>query len=164
MEIRRENTTDFRSIHRLTTDAFESVRVSEGREAVIIDNLRADGDLTLSLVALDDSTLVGHIAFSPVQVGNVTYGWYGLGPISVSPVQQRKGIGSALVKKGLSLLRDGGAEGCALIGDPNYYSRFGFKSDGNLQYQNLPEKLVQWVSFKQQRPEGELVFSPAFNS
>jgi len=163
MEIRSEEPTDISAIHRLTTDAFAQKSFSDGTEPVVIDDLRAAGDLTLSLVALEDKVLVGHIAFSPIRASNVTKGWYGLGPISVLPELQRIGIGSSLIKEGLQILRNLDANGCALIGDPKYYCRFGFESDGNLHYGKVPDEHVQWISFSDQRPTGQLVFCPAFD-
>jgi len=162
MEIRNERPEDTSDIHQLTADAFAPMSFSDGTEPDIIDAMRAAGDLTLSLVAIKDNVLVGHVAFSPVRVGSVTTGWYGLGPVSVQTELQRKGIGSALIKEGLSTLRDMGADGCALIGDPNYYNRFGFESDGNLHYEGVADQHVQWLSFNNKQPAGQLVFSPAF--
>ena len=107
---------------------------------------------------------MGHIAFSPVSIGQHLTGWYGLGPVSVDPEHQRKGIGSALINEGFKKLKERHANGCALIGDPNYYSRFGFLSDGKVQYQDVPGKNVQWISFGEIIPTGELVFCPAFDS
>ncbi len=164
MEIRNEQSGDLPAIFQLTTDAFAPMSFSDGTEPAIIDNLRTSGNLTLSLVAVKDGTLVGHVAFSPVSIGSLTNGWYGLGPISVQPALQRKGIGSALINEGLRILRELGADGCALIGDPDYYSRFGFISDGNVQYESLQSRYVQWISFGDRRPNGVLVFSAAFDS
>ena len=166
MHIREEQPADFPLIHRLTEIAFEPMAFSDGSEPGIIDRLRADGDLKLSLVAEDESEsvdVVGHVAFSAVVIGELTKGWYGLGPVTVHPDHQRKGIGGILIKHGLQMLREFNAEGCALIGDPNYYSRFGFVSDGNVQYEDLPDKYVQWMSFGNAKPNGEIVYPPAFS-
>ena len=164
MEIRSEQPEDRNEIHKLTTDAFAPMSYSDCTESTIIDNLRAAGDLTISLVAIKSDVLVGHVACSPVSIGEFTQTWYGLGPVSVRPDLQRTGIGSALIIEGLRNLEGRGADGCALIGDPNYYRRFGFVSDGSIQYQNLPDEHVQWKSFGERRPEGLLVFSPEFGS
>lgn len=163
VKICRERPEDHLEIHRLTADAFKPMSFSDGTEPDIIDRLRETGDLTLSLVAIENDSLLGHVAFSPVSIGNSTEGWYGLGPVSVKQERQRSGIGSALINEGLRILDSMDALGCALIGDPNYYCRFGFISDGNVHYQNLPDKHVQWKSFGEQRPKGQLVFSPAFD-
>lgn len=163
MQIREEKPADFPLIHRLTEIAFEPMAFSDGSEPGIIDRLRAAGDLKLSLVAEEDSELVGHVAFSAVVIGEFAMGWYGLGPVTVHPDHQRKGIGGVLIKHGLQMLRDKNAEGCALVGDPNYYSRFGFISDGNVQYEDLPSKYVQWMSFGDTKPLGEILYPPAFS-
>ena len=64
-------------------------------EPAIIDALRSDGDLTLSLVASNDGVLVGHVAFPPIPIGEFAHGWYGLGPVSVKPEYQQRGIGTS---------------------------------------------------------------------
>ncbi len=137
---------------------------SNGSEAPIIDRLREDGDLVLSLVAVDGDAIVGHIAFSPVTVGESDAGWYGLGPVSVRPDLQRRGIGSHLVTEGLDRIRKMGAKGCVLVGDPAYYSRFGFRSDGDLTYADVPAEYVQWMAFGTHRARGALKYAPAFES
>ncbi|MFK7995774.1 MAG: GNAT family N-acetyltransferase [Granulosicoccus sp.] len=163
MHIRREQPEDHLLIHQLTAEAFAPMTFSDGTEPDIIDKLRAAGNLSISLVALKNYVLVGHVAFSPVSIGDVADSWYGLGPVSVQPGLQRTGIGSALINDGLRKLENMGAAGCALIGDPNYYCRFGFVSDGSIHYEGLPDKHVQWKSFGKQHPEGFLVFSPEFD-
>jgi len=169
VQIREEKPADHATIHYVTKIAFEPKKFSDGTEPDIIDKLRADGDLTLSLVAENDTGIVGHVAFSPVVIGpdsmgKFTHDWYGLGPIAVHPEEQRKGIGSSLVNQGLQMLRKKDASGCALIGDPKYYSRFGFISDGLVRYGDLPAEHVQWLSFDESQPAGELVFCPAFGA
>jgi len=162
MEIRHEQPSDILGIYQLTADAFAPMAFSDGTEPAVIDALRLAGELTLSLVAIKKHVLVGHIAFSPITVGSSSNNWYGLGPISVLPELQHTGIGSGLIKEGFRMLRDKQAEGCALIGNPNYYSRFGFISDGNVHYKSVPDKNVQWISFNDKRPTGQLEFSAAF--
>lgn len=160
--IRFEKDGDEQAIHRLTVRAFEPMSFSDGTEAAIIDQLRKDGDLTVSLVAVERNQIVGHIAFSPVTIGGRHGGWYGLGPVSVRPDLQKKGIGSKLIREGLAQLKDRGAAGCALIGSPEYYSRFGFKSDGSLTYQDVSSRYVQWLSFGSSSASGLLNFAHAF--
>lgn len=133
MFIRPERPDDKQTIHDLTIAAFEPTPFSDGSEAPIITKLRNDGDLTVSLVAVRGGDIVGHVAFSPVTVGVESDGWYGLGPVSVWPDKQRQGIGSALINEGLAILKANGAKGGVLIGDPAYYGRFGFRSDGNFE-------------------------------
>ena len=159
VHLRAEQHGDEKQIYALTTAAFLPMSYSSGTEAPIVDDLRKDEDLALSLVAIEDHVLVGHIAFSPVTTSAQNLNWYGLGPVSVHPEHQRRGIGAKLINEGLSIIKRRGAAGCALIGDPAYYSRFGFKSDPQLRYKNLDTKLVQYLAFGDEAPEGGLSFA-----
>ena len=155
---------DESAIRELTERAFAPIPFSDGSEPDIPRRLRADGDLTHSIVMRRDGAIVGHAAFSPVRVENDHRpGWFGLGPVSVEPDCQRVGIGSALIEEGLRRLRSDGARGCVLIGDPAYYSRFGFRS-GGIMHGTVPSQYVQWLSFSDDVPSGEVTFAPAFGA
>lgn len=123
--IRDEAPADVASIHALNATAFETEA-----EALLVDALRANGRLTLSLVAVEDSGVVGHIAFSPVTItrpdGSVVRGT-GLGPMAVMGWRQGSGIGTRLVRAGLDRLRAAGHPFCVVVGHPEYYPRFGFQ-------------------------------------
>ena len=148
----------------LTEIAFQPVELSDGSEPHIIDRLRRDGDLSLSLVAIEQNAhIVGHVAFSPVAIADAEGKWYGLGPISVHPDFQGLGIGSKLLQTGLERLKEMKATGCVVIGDPEWYQRFGFKSHGTLLYGEVPSKYVQWISFTHVKPKGEVRYSPGFD-
>lgn len=162
MKIRDEKKQDVKAIYELTKAAFAPIDMSDGSEPDIIDRLRKDGDLTVSLVALKGNEIVGHIAFSPVTISDQRGYWFGLGPISVQPSQQRAGIGRQLIESGLERIRSLGADGCVLLGDPSYYGRFGFQSHGDLIYGSVPTEYVQSLSFGKERAVGELHYSPAF--
>lgn len=163
MYIRPEHPSDIAKIYELTTVAFAPMPFSYGTEADIINSLRDRNELVLSLVAVDGDEVVGHIAFSCITINGHHKGWHGLGPVSVTPTKQRQSIGSQLIYEGLDRLRMQGAAGCTLVGDPKYYNRFGFKSDGKLTYQNIPVEYVQWLSFGKQSVSGVLEFSSAFS-
>ena len=162
MIIRPEQSGDENAIHNLTLQAFEPMPFSNGSEAPIVDQLREGGDLVVSLVAVQDNEIIGHITFSPVTINGVNGGWYGLGPVSVRPQFQKQGVGGQLIKEGLSKIKYIGATGCALIGNPSYYERFGFQSDGNLKYAEVPLPIVQWLSFGEEKANGILKFASAF--
>jgi putative acetyltransferase len=122
-EIREERPGDIASIHAVNTRAF-----GRDREAKIVDALRSNNAVSLSLVAIRDHKLIGHIMYSPVTVGGATGA--GLAPLAVLPEHQRRGIGSELVRAGNQRLE---AEGCrfiVVIGHPSFYPRFGFKPAG----------------------------------
>jgi len=123
--IREEAPNDANPIYALNAAAFET-----DAEARLVMALRAHGRLTLSLVAVQDSMVVGHVAFSPVTVsrpdGSVLAG-IGLGPMAVAPSHQGHGIGKRLARIGLERLRAAGHPFCVVLGHPNFYPRFGFK-------------------------------------
>lgn len=96
MIIRRETPQDIDAIYRLTADAFAPLAMSDGSEPDIINGLRDNGALRVSLVAEEDGKIVGHGALSPVTIKGHS-NWFGLGPIAVHPERQKQGIGSALM-------------------------------------------------------------------
>ncbi|UCE47563.1 MAG: N-acetyltransferase [Phycisphaerales bacterium] len=100
----------------------------QSNEADLVDALRHRGALTLSLVAIRENEVVGHILFSPVTVESAgsSFNAIGLGPMAVLPPYQRKGIGSQLVRIGLEQCRQAGHEIVVVLGYPDFYSRFGF--------------------------------------
>jgi putative acetyltransferase len=97
-------------------------------EAILVDAIRNRGAITLSLVAALNSSILGHILFSPVTI--VTNSSHlsicGLGPIGVLPENQRQGIGSKLINGGLEKCRTQGMKGVVVLGQPEYYTRFHF--------------------------------------
>ena len=148
MLIRAERPGDAVVIAALTTAAFADAQHSSGTEAAIVDGLRAAGVLSLSLVAEDEAgNIIGHIAFSPVEITSegeaIAPNWYGLGPVSVAPERQGQGIGGALIHEGLMQLEKMGAAGCVLLGDPGYYSRFGFIANAGPIYPGPPPEYFQ---------------------
>ena len=162
MNIRKETTSDIEAITEVTIAAFKTVPISNHTEQFIIKALRAAGALTLSLVAEFDGRVVGHIAFSPVIISDGTKDWYGLGPVSVLPDYQKQGIGKSLINEGLSLLKDMGGQGCALVGDPNYYIRFGFKNYPQLVHEGIPQEVFLALPFNEKIPQGIVVFHEGF--
>ncbi len=162
MKLRNEIPGDETAIHELTKIAFAPIERSDGSEPMIIDRRRKNSDLTLSLVVLDHNQIVGHIAFSPVTVSESSGVWFGLGPVSVHPEQQRAGIGRQLVETGLQRLRSLDAAGCVLLGDPAYYERFGFSSSCDLTFGEVPVEYVLALSFGPEKAKGEIKYASAF--
>ena len=164
IEIRKEQTADIDGIRALTHAAFEPMPFSDNTEPQVIDALRTAGELSLSLVAVKGNSLLGQVCFSRVSINGETLGWYGLGPVAVWPEFQGQGIGGALIRAGLEHLKQVKARGCALIGDPGYYERFGFISDAQVTYRDVESKYVQYLLFEGPAPQGELVFSDCFDA
>ena len=144
--------------------AFQDAPHTENTEQFIVKALREANALTVSLVAEDFNMVVGHVAISPVTISDGTTNWYGLGPISVSPARQNQGIGCELMKKALSELRKLGAAGCVLLGDPSYYSRFGFKPEPGIELPDVPPEYFQVLSFTSTMPHGFVTYHEAFNA
>ena len=162
-QIKEESPAHYAAIRHVTQAAFAPMSFSSGTEAKIIETLRTEGDLSLSLVAMGQECLLGHCAFSPVKITGTAGNWYALGPIAVRPSNQRKGLGRALITEGLSRLKTQGAQGCVVIGSPQIYSRFGFHSDGQLISGALDRALVQRIIFQGSAPFGHVSFAPAFD-
>jgi putative acetyltransferase len=161
--IRSENSADVAAIEEVTIAAFKDRWYSDQTEHLIVDRLREAGAMSVSLVAEIDGRVVGHVAFSVVTIDGEDKGWFGLGPVSVSPEVQKLGIGSKLIREGLSQIKGKGAKGCVLEGDPEYYQRFGFKSHPDLFYEGTPDpKYFMALPFYENMPKGKVEFHQAF--
>lgn len=162
MEIRKEKSCDIESISFVTREAFKNIEISQKTEEYIIKALRDSGALAISLVAEMEDKVIGHIAFSPVEISDNSANWYGLGPISVLPEYQQKGIGTKLMNEGLARLKEAGGEGCILVGDPNYYKRFGFENKKQITFEGVPEEVFMCLSFSENYPAGKAKFHEGF--
>ena len=119
--IRTERPEDVADIRRVNLSAFES-----GAEADLVDALRQQAQPCVSLVAIGDATVVGHILFSPVTLSSAPgLPIMGLAPMAVVPERQRQGVGTALAHAGLEECRRLGAVAIVVLGHPAYYPRFG---------------------------------------
>ena len=118
MDIRPEAPGDAETIHALVAEAF-----GQALEADLIDRLREDGDVAISLVAVDDGDIVGHVLFSPM---TAPFRALGLGPVAVLPARERTGIARRLIVEGVALARGAGWQGVFVLGEPAFYRRFGF--------------------------------------
>lgn len=160
--IRDEQPRDCAHIHAVTAAAFADMPFSDGDEPELVNHLRADAALTVSLVAEQADEIVGHIAFSPVRIGTSEETWFGLGPVSVVPALQSQGIGSALIRAGLGRIASLGAHGCVLLGHREYYRRFGFVHDPALTFAGSVNPAFQRLVLHGAAPVGEAQFHPAF--
>lgn len=162
MIIRQEQERDYEAISQVTAAAFASMEHSSGTEVAIIKALRDAGALTISLVAADGDAIIGHIAFSPVTINGEDGSWFGLGPVSVQPDRQGRGVGDALIRQGLHELQKQGAAGCVVLGDPAFYRRFGFENDPDLKYTQAPPEYFMQVTFNGSVPVGQVEYHGAF--
>ncbi|ATO18595.1 GNAT family N-acetyltransferase [Acinetobacter sp. LoGeW2-3] len=164
IQIRDEQKTDLQAIENLTKQAFLNAEHSSHTEHFIVNRLRNHGQLMVSRVAVENGIIVGHVAISPVTISSGARGWYGLGPISVLPEKQGMGIGSLLIHAALERLKQFDAQGCVVLGDPNYYSRFGFQTYPELYLADVPPAYFQAIAFHEPIPRGEVVYQEAFNA
>lgn len=161
MIIRGETAGDVAAIRQVICSAFGC-----DDEADLVDRLRADGDLILSLVAEQDGRILGHVAFSRLSITNDSHVTPGvsLAPVAVLPEMQRKGAGRALIEAGHDQLRRAGESVVFVLGDPAYYSRFGYSIEGASAFDCVyAGPYFQWLRLSPQAPAaGVIAYAPAF--
>lgn len=160
--IRNENPADVPAIEAVTISAFLNAPHSAHTEQFIVRALRESGQLMVSLVAVAEENVIGHVAASPVSISEGTPGWCGIGPISVLPPYQGRGVGARLMLEALRILREKGAAGCVVLGEPAYYGRFGFQADPALVFPGAPPEYFQALSFGSSTPRGAVSYHAAF--
>jgi putative acetyltransferase len=162
--IRSEAPADHLAITAVTVAAFQDAPHTDHNEQFIVAALREAGALTLSLVAEVDTAVVGHVAVSPVSIGSGADGWFGVGPVSVTPSWQGKGVGSQLMRHARDMLTAKGASGWVVLGDPSYYQRFGFKNEPGLVLLGVPPEYFMAASFGRTLPSGIVAYHSAFEA
>ena len=134
MKIRPERAEDAAAIRAILVSAFAA-----SAEAELVERLRCDGDLALALVADQDGELCGYVAFPKLVVedaGRISDA-IGLAPVAVMPDRQRLGVGGALIREGHRLLAERGASLIFVLGDPDYYARFGYNLDAAAPFESI---------------------------
>lgn len=125
--MRQERVEDRQQVHDLLVEAF-----GQKDEAELVENLRKCEEFVpeLSIVGVEDDKVIGHILFTPLKVEGEkgTFDALALAPLAVHPNHQKVGIGSSLVEHGLEECRRLGHRMVVVLGDPNYYRRFGFRT------------------------------------
>lgn len=164
LTIRPEAPSDIPIIHRIVEAAFANAPRTSHTEHYIVSALRRAGALSVSLVAEHGGSLVGHVALSPVTTTAEDEHWYGLGPISVLPERQGKGIGAELLRAALTQLQAIGAAGCVVLGEPSYYSRFGFCPEPGLVLKGVSPKHFLAISFTPKIASGEVSYHESFGA
>ena len=168
LTIRPEKSSDYAVIYDITKRAFAPMPFSGGDEQDLIDLLRNNDALEISLVAQIGAEIVGHIAFSKASPENEAQadigGYYALGPIAVEPELQRSGIGSALIDAGIDILRMRNVACCILVGNTEYYQRFGFMKAPHLCPANEPAEHYMILPLALKNIDSIIGFHPLFHS
>lgn len=133
-------------------------------EHLIVYKLRQQNALTLSLIATENNSIIGHLAFSPITIEGMNKGWFVLAPVSVLPDHQNKCIGSQLIEEGLKLLKEQNANGCVVLGEPNFYTRFGFEQQSSLVLEGVSQEYFMAKTLNADAiPTGKVELHSAFN-
>ncbi len=154
--------TDRGGIRQVLTTAFPAVD-----EADLVEQLRRDGDMAVELVAVEDGRIVGQIGFSRMKVvaDGAPVPALGLAPVALLPSHQRHGIGGRLIQSGLAAANGRGIALVFVLGDPDYYGRFGFRLEAAAPFASPyagPHFMAQWLSSPRSPAEGRADYAPAF--
>ena len=161
--IRHETPADILGVRAVNAAAFEA-----GVEAALVDALRENGKFTLSLVACIEGELVGHILFTDIEMepGGAEACILGLAPMAVLPAWQGRGIGSAMVRRGLEDCRELGYRGIVVLGHPAFYPRFGFtpaSRHGISCIYDAPDEAFMALALGDEAlPKGRALYQPEF--
>jgi putative acetyltransferase len=159
MNIRDENSHDWTAVYQVVTSAF-----GQSAEAKLVGELREAGDCVISLVAEEDGQVVGHVLLSRM---DAPFPALALAPVSVTPKKQRSGIGSALIKSAVDRARSEGWLAIFVLGDPNYYQRFGFDRAAAAGFTSVyagRHFMVLKLSSSLPATTGEVRHAPAFSA
>ncbi|WAT16984.1 N-acetyltransferase [Aurantiacibacter sp. MUD11] len=160
--IREEQAGDEPAIRALVERAFAGHPYSDGDEAEVIDRLRRDGELLLSLVAEQDGEIIGQVTYSEARLSNGETGWMVVGPVAVAPARQGEGVGRALMEAGEAAMKERGARGITVLGDPALYARFGYRQGTPMTLAGELGEYLQVKSFGAPIPAAAISYAPAF--
>lgn len=159
MQIRNERPQDRQAVYRVVLSAF-----GQSNEAELVEKLREAGDIIISLVAEEDSQVVGHVLLSRM---GAPFPALALAPMSVVPARQRCGIGSALIAAAVKCARSKGWAAIFVLGDPDYYERFNFDREAAAHFKSPysgPHFMMLKLSPSLPATTGEIHHAPAFTA
>jgi putative acetyltransferase len=157
LAVRDESVRDWTAVYQVIFSAF-----GQSAEAELVEKLRSTGSSVISLVAEEDGQIVGHVLLSRM---DAPFPALALAPVSVIPARQRCGVGSALIERAVDRARGAGWAAIFVLGDPDYYERFGFDRDaaaGLTSPYAGPHFMVLSLLPSLPAKSGELRHAPAF--
>ena len=159
--IRNEEEKDIQQVREIVRSTFPTEA-----ESKLVDALRESGKAVISLVAVNNEEVLGHILFSPVSTtppGEAK--GIGLAPVAVKPEYQSRGIGSQLIREGLRLCKQQHYDYCVVLGSPEYYGRFGFEKASGFDLQNEygVEDEFMVIFFSESRARGLIKYELEFS-
>lgn len=147
------------AVRRLHLDAFPA-----SAEADLVERLRRDGDAIISLVAIEDGRVVGHVMFSRMEA---PFKALGLAPLAVATDKRVQGIAARLIQEGIERAQEEGWQGIFVLGDPSYYQRFGFSAQAaagfDCRYAG-PHLMLLALGNHLSSRTGRVDYAPAFSS
>ncbi len=159
--MRQEDPTDASQIRDLLEASFPGYL-----EATLVNRLRSDGDIDLSLVAEDQGVVIGYIAFSRLMIegGHQPFHAAALAPLAVYPEYQQQGVATRLAREGHACLAAMGITLSVVLGEPSFYSRFGYSNRRAAHFESeYQSPYLMALSFGAAPWEGRLVYPAAFN-
>ena len=167
IQLRSERSGDRALISRIVRRAFWEAPHTGHNEVAVVLGLRQAGALSLSLLLEAEGQAVGYVAVSPVTLSDGSPGWYGIGPVAILPEWQRQGLGSTLMEKVLEALSSSSsldARGVVLLGDPAFYTRFGFRPVPGLTLPGFPEAYFMARVLRGEIPSATVAYHAAFEA
>ena len=162
--IRAEQPGDELAIRHVLLTAFATAQ-----EAELVDRLRSNARLSISLIAECNNSIIGQIAFNPVTLlspSEISVIGLGLAPLAVVPQRQRQGVGSQLVRAGLAACMESAVRFIVVLGESKYYERFGFQTASSLgitnEYGVNDEFLIAVLSAAASLSPGLVRYAPEF--
>lgn len=167
MEIRKEYPEDRREVYELIKKSFSNAEYSDGNEHEFAEALRNGGSFIpeLSLIAVENGKIIGHILFTKVYIGE--HEALALAPLSVHPEYRQRGVALALMEQGHQIAKDLGFDYCIVLGDPKYYTQSGYAPASVYGIKapfDVPDENFMAVKFneKAENIQGTVIYDKAF--
>ncbi|MGB1360658.1 MAG: GNAT family N-acetyltransferase [Alphaproteobacteria bacterium] len=165
MKIKQFNKTDLTEVKDVLYKAFLNHPHGDPQrgptEHLIVESLVNNNNDICSTLAIDNDNIIGFITYSKVSFDNDNGAWVGMGPVAVLPEYQNKGIGKKLIEYTLQIINEN-YDGCVVMGDPEYYTRFGFNVVNGLFFEGVPQEYFMAKAFKDIIPQGKVIYNQAF--